>query len=273
MNCNWVIPPGELSNVIQSINVFETYFCNDTYQLIMPNPTNGLIIQIGEPSYYSFDGINFTIFPKLYFALASISKQSMLLKCNGSYKSILVIFKPGVLYNTFKFPLSECIENPIVDAKYILPKGTYLSLLRITEDTTDKQDITGSVATIITQGCVSPTNASISRRATELLIAQEGKLSIVQLSKMVNTTPRTLERQFKYEQGTSPNSYARLVKHHAIIREIVASNQINWLDIIVKYNFHDKAHFIKDFKKITGYSPSSYLKHTHTLDIETRLKF
>ena len=273
MSCNWVIPQSELTGVIQNISLFESYFFYDSCQLIMPNPTNGLIIQYGEPSFYSFDGITFNRFPKVYFALASISKQSMLLRCHGEYKSVLVIFKPGVLYNIFKLPLSECISSPIVDAKEIIQKTVYQKILSIVEKTPKDKSIINEISKVINSDFTQPTTYSISCKATELLIAKEGKLNIQQLSSLVNTTPRTLERKFKYEQGTSPNSYARLVKHHSIIRDIVTLNRIDWLDIIVKYNFHDKAHFIKDFKKITGFSPSAYLNHSHSLDVETRIHF
>lgn len=272
-NSTHCLTPKSYNNIVQCIINFEMPYTPNGTQLIMPNPTNGLILQYGDPSYYSFDGVNFVPFPRFYFALPSISRKSMLFKCNGYYRALLVIFRPGVISSTFKFPLSDCARSIIIDANCVLPKKTYDKIAAIIE-------YEASVKSKISQllfwfQCIQnpDLNCSITIQAIDQIIASRGIISPSDLSQQLGLSLRTLERKFKYEQGVSPYTYSRLVKHHSILREIHTNSNIDWFDIVVRYKFHDRAHYINDFKKMTGLNSLLNNGYGLSLDKKTRIDF
>ncbi|MGE0077549.1 MAG: helix-turn-helix domain-containing protein [Bacteroidales bacterium] len=273
MKPNFCFSQGSRDSIIQSIIAFEMPFAPNATQLIMPNPTNGLILQYGTPSYYSFDGVNFEQFPRFYFALPSISRKSMLLKSSGHYKALLVIFKPGIISSTFNFPLSDCSNSFIIDANHIIPPKMYDRIKLIMECRASLKDIIYQLHSYL-QNLQNPDlRSDITIQATNQIIAAKGIISLPSLSQQLGISIRTLERKFKFEQGVSPNTYSRLVKHHSILREIHANRDIDWFDIVVRYKFHDRAHYINDFKKITGINSLLNNKYSLQLDEKTRFEF
>lgn len=276
-NCNnkpsHCFTQGNYSNIVQQIVAFEMPYTPNGIQLIMPNPTNGLILQYGDPSYYSFDGIKFVPFPRFYFALPSISRKSMLFKCDGHYRALLVIFRPGVVSTAFKFPLSECSKSIIIDASYVIQKKIYDTIVALMEYRESSESMINQLQGLFLHIQNSEICSSITVQAIDQIIANRGIISPSDLSQQLGLSLRTLERKFKYEQGISPYTYSRLVKHHSILREIHTNSNIDWFDIVVRYKFHDRAHYINDFKKMTGLNSLLNNGYRLNLDKKTRIEF
>ena len=70
---------------------------------------------------------------------------------------------------------------------------------------------------------------------------------------------RRLEQRFKAEIGISPKLFGRTLRLNRLIQEMRGNTQVTLTQMALEADFYDQAHFIKDFKKFTGYSPRQFL--------------
>ncbi len=99
---------------------------------------------------------------------------------------------------------------------------------------------------------------SIARAATQAIISAKGNINLKSLPKMLNTSERSLQRQFKQQIGLSPKFYSRIIRLSHVFQSVTRSEEVDWAKIVYEAGFYDQSHFIKNFKEFTGEEPSSY---------------
>ena len=92
--------------------------------------------------------------------------------------------------------------------------------------------------------------------ATRLIRLKQGKLEINQLNRNLYTSASVLERRFKQVIGTTPKKFASLVRLNNVIAELKTDKSL--INICYDHEYFDQAHFIKDFKSFTGYTPEDF---------------
>ncbi|MGR6874588.1 DUF6597 domain-containing transcriptional factor [Pseudomonas sp. HK3] len=72
--------------------------------------------------------------------------------------------------------------------------------------------------------------------------------SVSEMAEMVHLSPRQLQRTLKEATGFSPHDFLKVMRLQRSLKE----HNVNL--------YSDQSHFIRSFKKITGYSPTSYFR-------------
>jgi AraC-like DNA-binding protein len=91
-----------------------------------------------------------------------------------------------------------------------------------------------------------------------LINDSNGTIGINELAKKTGYTKRYLAMLFNEFIGVSPKTYASIIRFNQLYANWAKSTSANfYADFIYKYYF-DQAHFIKEFKKFTGYSPLKF---------------
>lgn len=105
-------------------------------------------------------------------------------------------------------------------------------------------------------------NSNISTTVEKIrnLIQQnpEKIFSNAELAKMVNVSVKTAETKFKKIYNTTIHQYMLNYKIEQAISYFKIFPEMSLKNIAYNLGFYDEYHFSKQFKKITGYSPSSY---------------
>lgn len=70
----------------------------------------------------------------------------------------------------------------------------------------------------------------------------------------------TLERKFKKETGLSPKRYMMLKRFRSCMDEIIETGNTDWMHYVVKYQYYDQSHFIKEMKRFSGLSPELLIR-------------
>ncbi len=105
----------------------------------------------------------------------------------------------------------------------------------------------------------SPTlgNVGLVKEANQRIVHQKGSIRIKRLAELLNVSQSTLERNFVRLVGISPKRYIEIIRNTEVLGRIKTSK--DWQSLTEELSYFDQAHFIKDFKRIMGVAPSSYL--------------
>lgn len=79
----------------------------------------------------------------------------------------------------------------------------------------------------------------------------------------LNTTHRTLDRNFKQFLGLSPKKLHRLVRFQKVYEALHSPQYKNKTFDFYDYGYYDQAHFSKEFKEFVGLSFQEYLHSPH----------
>lgn len=101
---------------------------------------------------------------------------------------------------------------------------------------------------------------------TELIKNENGMLTTGQLSYIYNISPRSLQRKFRDKIGMPPKEYLQIVRLNYALRLIQKQDGTSLTRISYLSGYYDQAHFIKDIKKICGFSPGTLKKKTEHIE-------
>lgn len=99
-------------------------------------------------------------------------------------------------------------------------------------------------------------NIMISNAVNEL-INLDGVLDINNISDKYSLSGRQFERNFKKMTGFSPKHFHRISRFEKATK-ICLENRLKMTDIAYHFGYFDQAHFIKDFKQFSGFTPLAY---------------
>lgn len=103
-------------------------------------------------------------------------------------------------------------------------------------------------------------------KAFKLIHEAKGCVKISDLSKLVHVSERQLQRQFKVRLGISPKDYCKVVRVNSYIEFILSKERdIDWMELVVEFDYYDQPHLINEVKSITQLSPENLLKYRDTL--------
>ncbi len=94
--------------------------------------------------------------------------------------------------------------------------------------------------------------------ACEQIRKNHGVIRIEELSRSMAMSTTTLGDQFREKIGLSPKTYSRIVRFNDISSFISRHHTVNWQELVYTFGFFDQNHFIKEFKRFYGCTPSEW---------------
>jgi AraC-like DNA-binding protein len=95
----------------------------------------------------------------------------------------------------------------------------------------------------------------IVRSTVETILTANGQLSIDELSRQININRRQLERKFSTAIGLSPKQLSKTIRLQATLKTLLNKKFTSLSAAAHENEYYDQAHFIKDFKELTGLTP------------------
>ena len=78
--------------------------------------------------------------------------------------------------------------------------------------------------------------------------------TVITIAESFNYNKRHLYRIFKMNYGLSPKVLLNILRLHLCLT-LMIENDIDFIEVANICGFYDQAHFIKEIKKYTGFSP------------------
>ncbi len=178
----------------------------------------------------------------------------------GATGSIGIELTTDGAYKFLNVPMYELTNNLFSFSELYGTEGKEL-LQRMMNDEDPKQKINIIQGFLIEQLKAGEKNNSIVNYSVNFISSLHGLASIKQLEKKTGYSKRYLDLLFKNHLGISPKTYSTIIRFqhfYKILGDDGTSEIIKMQSALELY--YDQSHFIKEFKRYTGYSPKQYSK-------------
>ncbi len=222
----------------------------------LPKAQSMLIFNFGAPIYR----LGEQVACDAHFFIVPINTTSTVIKQQGDVHLFGVSFTGYGLY--------QLVQQPLVTNAFSFPqtlKASYELLYNQLQINTAFYDRIGIVKQFIEATMESKTKITLIDRALNILHQTSGKLPIAELVLQLNVSRRHLERQFLKCLGISPKQYAKLVRFNSYIDVLLLNKQVDWMELVEQFNYHDQPHLIHEVKTMAQLSPQALMKRRDTL--------
>jgi AraC-like DNA-binding protein len=95
-------------------------------------------------------------------------------------------------------------------------------------------------------------------RGLRSLVQSEGDIEIGSLAAGLGVSGRQVERLFSRYLGFAPKTAARVLRFQRSMRMLMRDPGVPLADVAIRAGYFDQAHFIRDFRRMTGGLPRGY---------------
>ncbi len=173
-------------------------------------------------------------------------------------KVFAIRFKPEGIYNVFGVPASELMDR-YEDMSMVLGRGFLDFSHRLKEEISVISMIQRTEDYLLKNLLDNKIDVNYVNFAAKLIRNTKG-VKIKDLPGKLCISKRQLEREFKDKIGISPKHYLRIIRINEVLRLLNEEHVIDLTSVAYHCGYFDQAHFINDFKRITGQKPTIFIK-------------
>ncbi len=96
------------------------------------------------------------------------------------------------------------------------------------------------------------------RSAVDLLIDSKGQQTLQEVVTGIQISRRQLERRFSDEVGLTPKQLSRIIRLQNALAGMKEKRWPSFTVLAAECGYFDQAHFIRDFRAFTGFTPSGF---------------
>ncbi len=226
-----------------------------TKQTIIPDGCMEMIFHYGDfYRQYSENG-TFIVQPKC-FVIGQLTRP-LVIEPVGQTGIFSVRFHPGGFFPLTTIPIKE-MENTAVALRKIFGKeGETIGPEVLAASSADER-ILLIEKFLFARLTDATTIDRIIKSTVETIFAANGQLSVNELSNPCPISRRHLERKFSSAVGLSPKKLSKIIRLQATLKILINKEYANLTTLAYKGKYFDQAHFIKDFKELTGLTPKEF---------------
>ncbi len=176
---------------------------------------------------------------------------------SGTGRVFGIKFRPGAFYPWFRKPL-----RPFFDRRVPLSEAfgeaaeTWRAQVAAEEDFSRRAGLTEALFATLRPSAL-PGEAV---RCAALIVADRTLLRVEDACAATGYDRRGLQRLFRREVGASPKEVIRRYRLMEAAERLAKEDDLSGGDLAYSLGYADQAHFIRDFKAVTGVSPAAYRK-------------
>lgn len=187
--------------------------------------------------------------------LAPIVPQAINLKFHGNMDTLVVTCKASVFSRLFNIDMT-----PVKKRSITVPEHIFLPLwekMAILNSTPERISCFLEFINSFQQSVYSPDTIDLFY---DKIIEKSISTPLNEIMQECCESKSSLLRKFIKRTGISPKTLARIVRFNYLWNKIKDDKVIDFQELVFYGNYFDQAHFIKDFKHITGETPSYFFK-------------
>lgn len=224
-------------------------------QTIVPDGCIEMIFHYGDLyKQYTKNG-NFIIQPKC-FVFGQLT-QPLEIEPTGETGIFAVRFHPNGFLPFTTIPIKE-MENTAVSLEKLFGKDGQGIEKKIINAISTSDRINLIEIFLLTRLTDAETVDRIVKSTVETIMTANGQLSVNELSEQLNMNRRQLVRKFSSAIGLSPKQLSKTIRLQATLKMLLNKKFTSLTALAYENEYYDQAHFIRDFKELTGYTPKEF---------------
>jgi len=186
------------------------------------------------------------------------------LYADGNIEMIVVVFHPHAMSMFLNIPTSLFYNQEV--SGYSLENKSLDELSARIFDCEDNSICIRYIEEwLLSQVADNLSNATYQIKRIDAAIQQicvTPQISVTELSSIVCLSKKQFERWFHSLVGINPKEYTRIVRFQKALAQMQhqSDKDFNLAQIAYVSGYADQSHFIREFKKFSGYTPMSLLK-------------
>ncbi|MFZ2446136.1 MAG: helix-turn-helix domain-containing protein [Syntrophobacteraceae bacterium] len=164
-------------------------------------------------------------------------------------------FRPGKMPRIADIRPAELVDTIINPPKVLgIDINDLGEQLRSSEDIDSKRKLMEDM--FIRAGGKTLLRGDLANHCTDLVESCDGRIRVRDLARVTGISVRTLERVFIEQVGLPPKKFIRLVRFQSALNKLKEGIYRSLAELAYDCGYTDQSHFIKDFKELSGISPS-----------------
>lgn len=214
-------------------------------QVVVPNPCVNLVVEPGKTACFA------------------PGKAAFSYPLRGRGCVFGVKFHPGGFYPFMGEPISGLRGQPVPVDRVLGVSGAKLEEAVLSRK--DETAMAEEMERFLLPCAPEPDAQALLLHEAVEGIAQDRDLTKVDaLCVRMGMNKRTVQRLFEQFVGVSPKWVIRLYRIQNAAELMDNGQHGDLLKLAMDLGYHDQAHFIKDFKNVTGQTPESYIRRQST---------
>ena len=259
MNVSFTQPEKQLSPYVAIIWVFESSFgvpLADS-RIIVPDGRAKIIVPYRNALCAAVNTRLLNAKEHQIFLVGIQENPTTIASTATDTGTIGVELTPKGLYHLFQLSMHEITNRMVSFEELFGPQGARLQN-RI-GDAEDPQEKVMLLQTALTHLLQKNENEYVLLDHTLDLIAQtHGLMRVQELEAQTGYTRRYVDMLFKEHVGVSPKSLASILRFQEVYQVWAQQKSPTFLRNNVYTYYYDQSHFIKEFKRFTGFTPQKY---------------
>lgn len=224
-------------------------------QTIVPDGCMELIFHYGD-LYRQYADNGHSLTQPRCFAIGQLTRP-LEIEPTGETGIFSVRFHPGGFLPFTSIPLRE-LENKAVPLEKVFAQDGKGIEQMILEAKTTSQRIELLEQFFLNRLKDRKTIDRTIKATVGTILTAYGQLSVDEISKRTNIHRRQLERKFRVAIGLSPKQLSKTIRLQAALSILLAKKFTSLTALAYETGYYDQAHFIKDFKELTGFTPKEF---------------
>lgn len=248
-------PHASLGDYVKCFWILEKeYTAEAPIEEVTPDACIELILNFGAPYVLQTQGLPDREMPVAF--LVGLQKRPLLFRSEGTVKLVATRF---YAWGALPFLAPDYKSSGPVP---IAEGNEWVDLSEKVKSTINADDYDGAVAEVedflIGKLLTATFDLKQIQIAAQMLYREKGQFRVSELAEYCNLSARQLQRQFQGVLGVSPKTLARTIRFEEIRSRLMFSPETNLTDLAYQFGYTDQAHFIRDFKDLTGKTPGEF---------------
>lgn len=220
-----------------------------------------MVLNLGNEVKYVENGKEVIVNNRLHFN--GITERYKLNIQKGNICMLGISFFPTGLYPFLKIPLGE-FKNYTIEFDQI-SKGLNSEIITRINNLENIDNVLNTMEEILLK--FLDCNKILDENTVGLFKSFSNRvdLSIEGFSNEYGINKRKLERYFYKYIGAPPKTYAKIKRFNNVVKVFKSGIYSSLTQLALDNNYYDQAHFIKEFKALTGSIPSEFINSKSSL--------
>ena len=179
------------------------------------------------------------------------------LKYTGQINMISVVFRPVGVRAFFNLPIIR--TNNLRLTAGDLEDKELLALKNSLTSTEDDQMCILLIEQFLLKRLTRLAEHNLKRIETTIRLINSGRTDIATLADSACLSQKQFNRIFSEYVGSNPKEFSRTVRFQRALHILETQSQISMTGLAYECGYFDQSHLIKDFKALSGYTPTEYL--------------